>query len=151
MTDLVFKNLTNDKAYTSKFFERILITAIEEIKLGGQNVGISVNLVGEAKIRQLNRRYRNKNKATDVLSFPMKSSSGFQDPSSKTQDFGDVFICLSIAKKEAKRENITMKQKLAQLTVHGFLHLVGYDHDESKKGADTMFGLESKILRKSKF
>ena len=51
-----------------------------------------------------------------------------------------------IAKKEAKRENIDTKEKLAQLTVHGFLHLLGYDHEKSKKDSKKMFDLENKIL-----
>lgn len=162
--ELVFKNLTSDKQYSSKLFEKILAAAIKELK-PGKNIELSVNLVGEAKIRALNKKYRNKNKVTDVLSFPMMKSSNLEtrdkkqgkteklvsDRLSLVADLGDIFICLPFAKKEAKSENITMEDKLARLTVHGLLHLLGYDHEKSKHDADRMDKLESRILNRLKF
>ena len=146
MLDLVFKNYTSPRTISStrqelrgrqkapgrSFFKNVLEIVGRELKLKDKEV--SVNLVGESKIKSLNKKYRGKNKATDVLSFPLGDGSG------------DIFICLSIAKNEAKRENITIKKKLAQLVVHGFLHLSGYDHEKSKKNADAMFRIEGKIL-----
>lgn len=136
--DLVFQNLTADEKYTSKFFEKILVGVIKELKLGGKKIEVSVNLVGDAKIKQLNKKHRNKDKVTDVLSFPMNEKT----------DLGDIFICLSFAKKQAKSENVSIGYKLAQLTVHGFLHLLGYDHERSEKDEIEMFKLENKILNK---
>ena len=66
------------------------------------------------------------------------------------KDIGDIFVCLSIAKKEAKREDIDIKEKLMQLAVHGFLHLSGYDHERSEKDAKKMLELERSILDKIK-
>lgn len=137
MIDLVFKNYTSQKSPGDKFFVKILGRASEVLKLK-KKLEISVNLVGEGKIKNLNKKYRNKDKATDVLSFPLGDGSG------------DIFICLSIAKMEAKRENISVEAKLAQLTVHGFLHLLGYDHEISKASAKEMFELEGRILDKIK-
>lgn len=163
MLDLVFKNLTPNKRCSSKFFEKILVAGIKETKLSNpeksrsdlgaiKNIGISVNLVGEARIRELNKKYRNKNKVTDVLSFPMsenpQSLPAYQLTSLKTLDLGDIFICLSFAKREAKSENVSIGYKLAQLTIHGFLHLLGYDHEKSDKGEIEMFKLENQILNK---
>ena len=148
MFDLVFQNSTSDKKYTSKFFEKILLTGISELKLSKKNIEVSVSLVGEGKIKELNKKYRNKNKITDVLSFPMSEKSVIRNSKFVIQDLGDIFICLSFAKKEAKSENIDIETKLAQLTVHGFLHLLGYDHERSIKDAKEMFGLENKILGK---
>lgn len=139
--DLVFQNLTADKKCSSKFFEKILVICVKELKLSNKRIEISVNLVGEAKIKELNKKYRNKNKVTDVLSFPMNERS----------DLGDIFICLSFAKKEAKSENVSIERKLAQLTVHGFLHLSGYDHERSNKDEEQMLKLESKVMGKLKF
>lgn len=133
--DLVFKNYTSQKAPKDKFFKKVLETAVRELKLKDK-IGVSINLVGEARIRDLNWKYRNKNKSTDVLSFPLGDGSG------------DIFVCLSIAKNQAKRENMNIERKLAQLTVHGFLHLAGYDHEISEKKAEKMFDLENKILTK---
>ena len=76
--DLVFKNSTLGKKYTSKFFEKVLVEAVKELKLAGKKIEVSVNLVGEAKIKELNKKYRHKNKVTDVLSFPMNTTFNFQ-------------------------------------------------------------------------
>ena len=137
MIDLVFKNYTKQKAPRGPFFRNILERGNKTLKLRDK-LELSVNLVGEAKIKELNKKHRRKNKPTDVLSFPVGNGNG------------DIFICLSIAKNEAKRENITIKEKLAQLTVHGFLHLQGYEHEKSKRGAEEMFQLEKQILDKLK-
>ena len=135
MLDLVFKNYTKQKSPGRSFFAKASEKAMKELKLK-DNLELSINLVGEAKIKSLNKKYRKKNKPTDVLSFPLGDGSG------------DIFICLSIAKKEAKRENIDIRTKLAQLMVHGFLHLLGYDHERSTRDANKMLQLEQKILNK---
>ncbi len=164
--DLVFKNLTSDKNYTSKFFERILIAGIKELKFGNPapslsaghhsergrawsgagNIEISVSLVGEARIKKLNNKYRKKNKATDVLSFPMEGKSVIRNSKYAIRDLGDIFICLPFAKNQAKSENVSIEKELARLTVHGFLHLAGYDHERSKSEADIMFKIEGRVL-----
>lgn len=148
MLDFVFSNSTADKKYNSKFFEKILVEAMRELKLAGKKIEVSVNLVGEAKIKGLNKKYRSKDKATDVLSFPMNATFNLQLLTFNFLDLGDIFICLSFAKKQAKSENVSIDRKLAQLTVHGFLHLLGYDHERSEKDEIEMFKLENKILKK---
>ncbi|OGN00123.1 MAG: rRNA maturation RNase YbeY [Candidatus Yanofskybacteria bacterium RIFCSPHIGHO2_01_FULL_41_27] len=125
----------------------MLESAAKTLKLGGSKVEISVNLTGETKIKNLNKKYRNKNTATNVLSFPLST-----DVLKKygILPLGDIFICLPVAKKEADGENISVENKLAWLTVHGFLHLLGYDHETTAKDAQAMLDLERKILRKIK-
>ncbi len=145
MLDLVFQNLTSDKKYGSKFFEKILAVGIKELKLGNKSIELSVNMVGEAKISELNNKYRHKDKATDVLSFPLNNKP---EEKQGILALGDIFICLPFAKNQAKSENIGIETKLAQLTVHGFLHLAGYDHERSEKEAKKMFGLEKKVLER---
>ena len=135
MIDLVFKNYTSQRAPARIFFVKVINAGLKTTK-SKEKIEISVNLAGEGKIRSLNKKHRQKDKPTDVLSFPLGDGNG------------DIFICLSIAKKEAKRENISIEAKLAQLTVHGFLHLLGYDHERSAGNAKKMFALENKILRK---
>ena len=133
MIDIVFRNLTADRTFKEGFFINIFEMAEQELKLKDR-VSISVNLVGEDKILELNRKYRNEDKPADVLSFPTQEKLEIGNWKLKIdKDVGDVFVCLSIAKNKAKRENITVKEKLARLVVHGFLHLLGHDHDKSKK------------------
>jgi probable rRNA maturation factor len=169
MIDLVFsaeggsasggKNYTSPRKTSSRgrlrapgnsFFKKVLETAAQELKLKDK-IEVSVNLVGEDKIRELNKKYRKKDKPTDVLSFPMGDKYLIRNTKYIIRDVGDIFICLSIAKNEAKRENITIKEKLAQLAAHGFLHLLGYDHEVSEVCARKMFKLENRILKQLSF
>ncbi|MBI4158408.1 MAG: rRNA maturation RNase YbeY [Candidatus Yanofskybacteria bacterium] len=155
MIDFVFKNWTRQKTPAEKFFNKILEVAAKELKLK-DDFSISVNIVSESKINTLNKKYRKKNKPTDVLSFPLNNQQPITNnqrqitrlPNCPITDIGDIFVCLSIAKNDAKSENISINRKLAQLTVHGFLHLQGYEHEKSKKEAEKMFKLERKILSK---
>ncbi len=148
MLDLVLKNYTTQKSPGEKFFRDILNTGIKELKIKSKNIELSLNLVGEAKIKALNKKYRNKNKVTDVLSFPLEES---RLKKHAILPLGDIFICLPFAVKEAKRQDISLETELAWLTVHGFLHLLGYDHDKSDKDMKKMFSLEKKILKNLKY
>ena len=152
MLDLAFQNLTCDNSFKECFFVNILNVCVKELGLDKKKVEISVNLVGNGKIKFLNKKYRGKDKVTDVLSFPMRED-GFKKLRTtnyelRTFDLGDIFISLPFAKKEAKSENVSIDRKLAHLAVHGFLHLAGYDHERSENEADKMFRLEKKILSK---
>ena len=147
MLDLVFKNYTSVKSPGEKFFREILDIGIRELKIKDKNIEVGVNLVGESKIKELNKKYRNKNHVTDVLSFPLEEA---RLEKYDILPLGDIFICLPFAVKEAKRQSISLKKELAWLTVHGFLHLLGYDHEKSSNDKKKMFSLENKILNKLK-
>jgi probable rRNA maturation factor len=100
------------------------------------NKSISIALVSEKEIKDLNKVYRNKNKVTDVLSFSIDSEDAL----------GEVLICLEQAKRQAKANQKTNKSELQLLTVHGILHLLGYDHERSDKAALEQEKLEQEIL-----
>lgn len=88
-------------------------------------VELSVALVDDATIHELNRSYRHKNKPTDVLAFPM------QEDASKLRDgdlLGDVIVSIETARKQAKERKRPLLDELTMLLAHGLLHLVGYDH-----------------------
>lgn len=144
MLDLVFQNFTTDKSFQKDFFESVIKEILKALQQKDKKVEVSVNLVGEGRIRELNRKHRQKNKVTDVLSFPLGDNSFVQYG---IIPLGDIFICLPFAKKEAKRENRSIERKVVQLTVHGFLHLLRYDHEKSEDEAEKMFDLENKILK----
>lgn len=84
------------------------------------------------KIRELNKHYRKKNKATDVLSFP------FDD----IDLLGEIYISLEMAKKQAKEFKVSLKEEIVRLFVHGLLHLIGYDHNK-KNDKELMQMLEN--------
>ena len=83
-------------------------------------IELSIALVRQGRIRELNKRYRGKNRVTDVLSFSYDGS-------------GDIVICLGEVKKNAKRFGTTFKKELAICLIHGILHLLGYDHEKEAK------------------
>jgi len=106
---------------------------------------ISVALVGTQMIKTLNRTYRKKDKPTDVLSFSRLETSPLNQPE---VEIGDLIICLPVAKKQAKEYKESLGRELERLTVHGTLHLFGYDHEKSKKDELIMFRLQDRILQR---
>ena len=102
---------------------RFLREAVAAVGLEGE---ISVLLTGDAQIRELNRLYRRKDKATDVLSFPAApEAAGIA---------GDLVISLETAHREAMQREHTLEAEVCILLLHGLLHLAGYDH-ETDEGA----------------
>lgn len=97
---------------------------------------LSVQFVGEKKIRELNKGYRGINKVTDVLSFGLDGN-----------DLGDIFICFSQIKKQAKIYKVAVKEELARMITHGILHLLGFDH-QKKAEEKKMFLAQEGIIKK---
>ena len=104
---------------------------------------VSIVLTDDAAIRTLNREWRKIDKATNVLSFPAAQAGTGE------KMLGDIVIAYETLAKECANEDKAFLHHLAHLTVHGFLHLVGYDH-QTDSDADAMEGLESKIMNRLK-
>jgi len=105
-----------------ELLEKVIVTAAElEGYSGGE---VSVAFVSNQQIKKLNNKYRDKNEATDVLSFPIDDEM-----------LGDIIISAGRAAEQAEDYGHSLKRELAYLTVHGMLHLFGYDHynQEEKK------------------
>jgi rRNA maturation RNase YbeY len=87
--------------------------------------GVTVAFVSDRAMRELNRLWRHKQGTTDVLSFPVE-----QDEFEKTEgsSLGDVVISVEQAARQAKENGLTLEQEIAQLILHGLIHLCGYDH-----------------------
>lgn len=102
---------------------------------------VSILLTDDKAIRALNRDWRGIDKATNVLSFPAPAAT----PSAPSKMLGDIVMAYETLAQECDRENRGFLHHLAHLTVHGFLHLIGYDHQTDTQ-ADAMEGLESKIM-----
>lgn len=103
---------------------------------------LSVELVGDPRMRRLNREYRNKDRPTDVLAFPMRES----DNPCPTL-LGDVVISVPTVLRQAKEAGRSVNDELATLLVHGVLHLCGYDHERNKEEAARMHRRERTILQ----
>lgn len=101
------------------------------------NFEIAVVLADDKFVQALNRQYRGKNKPTNVLSFP----------SDEEGELGDLILAIETIEKEAQEQKKKFRNHAIHLLVHGFLHLLGYDHLE-KKQAEIMECLEVKILKR---
>ena len=110
--------------------------------LSTRNGELGIVLTDDSSVRALNRQWRGIDKPTNVLSFPVNS---FVGPAM----FGDIVIAYETLRKECDDEDKEFLHHLAHLTVHGFLHLVGYDHQVDAE-AEAMEGLESKIMARLK-
>lgn len=109
------------------------------------DVEVSVTFTDNEQIKELNSQYRNKNTATDVLSFPMFDS--FEDAMMlNTIPLGDIVISLERAAVQGHHLNHSIYHEVAFLTVHSTLHLLGYDHETSQEDEDEMFRKQREIM-----
>jgi len=108
---------------------------------GESGAELGVEFVGDGRMRGLNRRYRHRDRSTDVLAFPMREAVG-----PATLLLGDVVISLPTAVRQAAAERWSLDQEVARLMVHGVLHLVGYDHERGEREARRMRRKESAVI-----
>jgi probable rRNA maturation factor len=115
--------------------------------LGPRGAGceMALQLVSAPRMRMLNRRYRGKDKPTNVLSFPASPAPGV-----RPRPLGDVLICPAVLRREARAQGKSERAHWAHLVVHGTLHLVGYDH-EGNRDAGRMERREIAVLRRLGF
>jgi len=95
---------------------------VAKIALNKKKLDLSVVLISPSKIKELNRKYRKKNKVTDVLSFIY-------------DDLGEIVICLKQVRENAKKFGLPFKTELAKILIHSVLHILGYDHKSQKQAA----------------
>jgi probable rRNA maturation factor len=112
-----------------------------------RNREIGVRVVGRAESRRLNARYRGKDHATNVLSFP---ASALPMSGAEPQPLGDLVICPQVLRNEAREQQKSLRAHWAHLVVHGALHLIGYDHERSTD-ARRMERREVTVLRRLGF
>ena len=112
---------------------------------------ISVTFCDNEYIKGLNGKFRNKDKATDVLSFPMydfPEDEGELFPGDETLSLGDIVISLERAKEQAKEVGNTFEREVAFLAIHSTLHLLGYDHERSPEDDEIQCKRQREIIEK---
>ena len=111
-------NLTPSKINTGalKNIAKVLLN-----KENKAHLDLSIALVGEKRMRELNRMYRGKNNPTNVLSFPLQELG-----------LGEIILCPAKIRKDARKYGILFEQGLVRVFVHGLLHLLGYNHAQMK-------------------
>ncbi len=110
---------------------------------------VSVTLVDNEGIRELNREHRDIDRETDVLSFPLGDDDGYEvDPDNDAIMLGDIVISLEKAAAQAQEYGHSYRREVAFLITHSLFHLLGYDHVNSEEEEKEMFGKQEKVLDK---
>jgi probable rRNA maturation factor len=139
---VVIQNSINDVLVNEQNLKDTLQQVITDLDKGESELLIRV--VGEAEIQDLNKKYRDKDQPTNVLSFPSDLPVEIDE-----LILGDVIICTPVVVSEAIVQNKTFEHHLTHMAIHGTLHLLGFDHIE-ESDANEMEALEIKILEKIK-
>lgn len=118
----------------------------EEIE---EDAEVSVTFVDNERIRELNAEFRDIDRETDVLSFPIGDEDGFEvDPDNDAIILGDIVISLEKASEQAEEYSHSFKRELAFLITHSLFHLLGYDHVNGGEEEKIMFEKQEKVLEK---
>ena len=131
--EVVLLNQQRRRRVPAARLRRVIQDAGRALRVSGE---VALVLTNDAPVRRLNARYRHKDKPTDVLSFPGPGGEA---------GLGDIVISLDTAARNAPRFGRTLNEELQVLTLHGFLHVLGYDH-ETDDG--TMDRLEARLRRR---
>lgn len=115
--------------------------------LGEDGAELSIALVDDEEMQRLNRDWRGKDRPTDVLSFALREGDGEPPPvAGATRPLGDVVLSLPTAERQARERGHGVERELAELLVHGVLHLLGWDHERSPAEARRMFAKQREVL-----
>lgn len=134
----------------TQMVQDVLAYAADYLELE-ENCAMSVIIVDNEEIQNINREYRQKDAVTDVISFALEESvveddfSAIQEVMDESRELGDIFVSFQRAQEQAVEYGHSFKRELGFLVVHGFLHLNGYDHMTDEEEAE-MFNLQRDIL-----
>lgn len=140
----------NENAEYLDLIEKVMQTAFKTEKIDKLNLYINVVLTNPGNIRKANKEYRNIDKETDVLSFPMFEKYEIEQMlknGNNTQDIlGDIIISISRVEEQAKEYGHSFEREFAYMLVHGFYHLMGYDHMNEEEKCE-MRKKEEEVLK----
>ncbi len=125
---------SNEKAWSKRlknkdlFFKKVCKAFPKKYKFSNKNVSFTLLLSNNKNIKKLNKVFRKKNKSTDVLSFPLDKKIKI----SKNTYLGDIIISYNYLDKPRSQDLKLFKEKVIKLFIHGFLHLLGFDHIKNK-------------------
>ena len=138
--------------FNGYFYKNEKLKVTQAVKIFSENFKISRNFhftvhsLNESESNKLNQKTFNKNKPTDVLSFPLYNDIEAinQLDESMHEDMGDMFICRNVIKKNAEIYDKDFVEELQYIVIHGLLHLIGYSHEKN----DKLKTYESKLMKK---
>ncbi len=121
---------SNEEAWSSRlrnkklFFNKICKSFPKKYKFLNKKISLTLLLSNNKSIKKLNRSFRNKNKSTDILSFPFSDKLKI----SRKTYLGDIIISYNFIDKPKSQDNVSFRKKLIKTFIHGFLHLLGFNH-----------------------
>ncbi len=138
--------------FNGYFYKNEKLKVDKAVKIFSQTFKISKNFhftvhsLNESESKELNNKTFNKNKPTDVLSFPLYNDIDSINKLDKrmSEDMGDMFICRNVIKKNAEIYNKDFVEELQYIVIHGLLHLIGYSHEKN----DNLKANETKLMKK---
>lgn len=142
---LLIRNFTGYKP-RAKRLEEVVRSVLDEERFKAE-AEVSLVLVGEKRIRNLNRQYRGIGRVTDVLSFEGENDDDFISPKDGVSYLGEIFICVKKAERQAREHGHPLGREMDILMVHGMFHLMGYDHIKDED-YEVMHRKEDKALRR---
>jgi len=134
-------NNTDEKLLEIEELKGFVDFSLKYLKL--ENVLFNIIIVNNEEIHKINREYRGVDRETDVISFALEDDDTFI--SMEVRVLGDIYISIDKAKEQAESYGHSLKRELSFLTIHGLLHLLGYDHME-EEDEKKMFSLQELIL-----
>ena len=153
MFEIIYKDIEENEIY-EEVIKKVLKECFKEEKITNSKLSITITLTNPQNIQEINKEYRDIDKPTDVLSFPMFEKEEL-DAKIEKKDFenedilGDIIISIEKVQEQAEEYGHSFERELSYMIVHGFYHLMGYDHieEEDKK---IMRPKEEKILKSLK-
>ena len=120
---------------------------------------LTIAFVSTENIKQLNKKFRSKNKVTDILSFsdqegkksvtlPLKKSLLKMVNNIEGVSLGELVLCPSYIRKKAQKRRVSVREETAYVLLHGLLHLLGFEHEKSRKEAQKMYSLQDQVFEK---
>lgn len=149
--EIVFVNESKTK-WPRKYVNELLVVLEKEFKKRKvrnfkylvSSSEMTLVFLSKTKAKKLNQQYRNKNYATDVLSF--LNTDLLHDKNQGIAHLGDLVICPEVILKQAKEHGLTFKEELSYMIIHGMLHLLGYDHEKNRREEKIMLGIQDQIF-----
>ncbi len=124
------------KKFLTVWFDAVVDQLPAKDKRAARNREVTIVFLNLARAKALNLQYRGRAYATDVLSFM----------SEERESLGDLVICPQVVTRQAKEHGLSFRAELAYMSLHGLLHLLGYDHEETQAEAQRMFRLQDRLF-----
>ena len=134
IVEINFLDIKEELEYIN-ILTKVINKCFEKEEINDKNLYVNILLTSKENIKKINKEHRNIDKETDVLSFPMFEKEELEKRKDLNQDIlGDIVICIEKVEEQANEYEHSFERELSYMAVHGFYHLMGYDHiDESDK------------------